>query len=350
MIPLYLKIANYLETKILKGEYLPGDKIPSENILSEQFNTTRTTVRKALAELEKKGIITRVFGLGTFVTEINIVSKKKIGIIVQNTKIVYGIIKFCSKIGSKCFVVERVENLEAEKQAIKQLLSMGVDGIIMEPTVNSIANDILKSLLQNNFPVVFVDRSIDIGFPVPTVINNNYSGGKMLGEHMRKVHKIKSAIYVTSEDMTISSVYERYNGIKDGLKFSPEVIKVPKIDGDYSQIIKFAKKVDAIFFCNDMMAVRGITTLLQNNIKIPNDIKVLGYDNDYVSKIVNPKLTTVNQDLSLIGETAASLMVSLIKNEKVELENKIESKLIIRKSCGCKEEEEKNVQRKRQRN
>lgn len=339
MIPLYLKIANYIETKILKGEYLPGDKIPSENLLAEQFNTTRTTVRKALSELEKKGIIARVFGVGTFVTEINIVSKKKIGIIVQNTKIIYGIIKFCSKIGSKCFVVERVPDINAEKDAIKELLSMGVDGIIIEPTIITMTNELLRSLLSNNFPIVFVDRTIDIGFPVPIVLNDNYSGGKMLGEHMRKIHKTKSAIYVTSEDMAISSVNERYNGIKDGLKFSPEIVRIPKIDGDYSKILKYIKYVDTVFFCNDMMAVRGITTLLNNNIKIPQDVKVVGYDNDYVSKVLVPKLTTVNQDLPLIGETAASLIVRLIKKEKVDIENRIPSKIVIRKSCGCKKGE-----------
>ncbi|QTA37689.1 GntR family transcriptional regulator [Thermosipho ferrireducens] len=335
MIPLYMKIANYLENMILKGKYSPGDKIPSENELAEQFQTTRTTVRKALSELEKKGIITKVSGIGTFVTEINIVSRKKIGIIVQNTQIIYGIIKFCSKIGSKCFVVERISDLEAEKNAIKELLSMGVDGIIMEPTVMSMANDILKSLLKDNFPVVFVDRNVDIGFSIPVVVNDNYHGGKVLGEHMRKNHKTKKALYVISEDLAISSVNERYKGISDGLKFSPQVVKVQKIDGDYSMLIPLSKKVDTIFFCNDMMAVRGITTLLNAKIRIPDDVKVVGYDNDYVSKVLSPKLTTVEQDLSLIGETAASIMVRLIKKEEFEFENKIHSKLVVRDSCGC---------------
>ena len=89
MIPLYLQITNYVEDLILCGKYLPGDKIPSENELADKFNTTRTTVRKALDDLEK-GLLTKIFGVGTFVTEINIVSQKKIGIIVHNSQIVYG--------------------------------------------------------------------------------------------------------------------------------------------------------------------------------------------------------------------------------------------------------------------
>ncbi|ABR30873.1 GntR family transcriptional regulator [Thermosipho melanesiensis] len=335
MIPLYLRIANFIETKILKGDYLPGDKIPSENVLAEEFNTTRSTVRKALSELEKKGIITRVFGIGTFVTEINVISKKKIGIIVQNTKIVYGIIKFCSKIGSKCFVVESIPNLEAEKNAIKELLSMGVDGIIMEPTIITMGNEILKSLLNSNFPIVFVDRNIDIGMSVPTVLNDNYHGGKILGEHMRKYHKTKKPLYVTSEDLTISSVQERYQGISSGLKIKPEILKIPTIDGDYSKLVKLSKNFDTIFFCNDMMAVRGITTLLKANVKIPEDVKIVGYDNDYVSKVIEPPLTTINQDLSLIGETAASLIVRLIKKENIEMINRIKSNIVVRNSCGC---------------
>jgi len=342
MIPLYLQITNYVEDLILSGKYLPGDKIPSENELAEKFDTTRTTVRKALDDLEKKGLLTKIFGVGTFVTEINIVSQKKIGIIVHNSQIVYGIIKFCSTIGSKCFIAEHTPGLAQEKKAISELLSMGVDGIIMEPTVISLADDLLKELIKENFPVVFVDRSIDMGFPVPTVITDNSQGGRLLGEHMRKVHRIESAIFVTSEDLNISSVNERYEGIKTGLRFSPTIIKVPVIDGDYSNLITHLKKEheQAIFFCNDMMAVRGYSFLLNKGFNLPKDVKIIGFDNDYVSKILEPKLTTVKQNLPQLGEYAASIMVRLIKKENVEDENRIPVSLIVRASCGCMENKE----------
>ncbi|APT76002.1 GntR family transcriptional regulator [Marinitoga sp. 1135] len=340
MIPLYLKISNYLETLILKGKYLPGDKIPSENELAEEFNTTRMTVRKALSELEKKGIITKISGVGTFVTEINIVSRKKIGIVVQNTSIIYGIIKFCSKIGSKCFVIERPTTLEKEREALKQLLSMNIDGLIIEPATTTLANEILKDLLKEGFPVVFVDRNIDTGYNIPVILNDNYSGAKKLGEHMKKIHNTQNALYVISEDMYISSVNERFKGLSAGLNFEPEILKLHSIDGDYSQLKKYIKYTDTIFFCNDMMAVRGISTLLKLGIKIPEDIKVVGYDDDYVAHILSPKLTTVKQDLILIGETAASVIINLIKGEKTDKIHRIKSELIIRNSCGCKEAED----------
>jgi DNA-binding LacI/PurR family transcriptional regulator len=219
---------------------------------------------------------------------------------------------------------------------------MGVDGIIMEPTVISLADDLLKELLKESFPIVFVDRSIDMDFPVPTIITDNNQGGKLLGEHMRKVHKIESAVFVTSEDLNISSVNERYEGIKAGLKFGPTIMKVPVIDGDYSNLVRHLKKnhEQAIFFCNDMMAVRGYSFLLNKGFTLPKDIKIIGFDNDYVSKILEPKLTTVKQNLPQLGEYAASVMVRLIKKEHVEDENRIPVSLVVRESCGCKENKE----------
>jgi len=342
LTPTYMKIISYIEDLILSGKVLAGEKLPSESDLAKLFSTTRITVRRALDDLEKRGIITRVPSVGTFVREINIVSTKRIGILVNNHHILYGASQFLTSVGARIFTVPREHQTHggslSEEKALNTLMSYSINGLIIEPTELTSKCQKLNDLLLSNFPVVFVDREINTVKKVPTVLSDNYEGGRMLGEHFRKVHKSKNSLFVTSEDLQISSVAERYRGICDGVKKQVEVFYVESIDGDFSELVRKIKqdKHDTIFFCNDMLAIRGAFFLLKNDILIPQDVMISGFDNDFVAKMSEPKLTTVRQDLALVGEVAASQLVELLKGEKIESRILLKTELIVRNSCGCK--------------
>lgn len=67
-LPLYLRIRRIIREKINSGEYTPGAAIPSESDLSQQYNTTKLTIRNAIDGLIDEGLLFRVQGKGTFVT------------------------------------------------------------------------------------------------------------------------------------------------------------------------------------------------------------------------------------------------------------------------------------------
>lgn len=71
-VPLYIQIAENLIVKIESGEIAPGEKLPTERELSEQMNVQRATVRQALSVLKDRGLIERIQGSGTFVSEAKI--------------------------------------------------------------------------------------------------------------------------------------------------------------------------------------------------------------------------------------------------------------------------------------
>ncbi len=337
MIPKYMQIAHYIEDLILSRKINAGGKLPSENELANKFNTTRMTVRRALLELEKKGIISRVPGVGTFVTEVNVISSKRIGVLVHNQPIVYGIVKFCTSVGSKCFVLDYGYGLEQEKKALSELLKMGIDGLIMEPHAFSSADEILSGLISEGFPVVFVDRARTGDEITPAVVSDNYEGGKLLGQHMKKVHGVEKTLFVTQEELSITSVRDRFNGIKDALNKSPDILRFPSLDSDFSELVERVKKnkYDAIFFCNDYLAIRGLSFLQRAGIKIPEDILATGFDDAHVSAFFHPRLTTVKQDLKKIGEMAAALLVEIIRGERITGIKKVRVELLVRESCGC---------------
>ncbi len=66
-IPRYYEIFDYLQKQLRRNQYLPGKRLPSEKEMGETFGVSRITVRSALAELERRGLVTRQRGRGTYV-------------------------------------------------------------------------------------------------------------------------------------------------------------------------------------------------------------------------------------------------------------------------------------------
>lgn len=345
MKPVYILIMDYIKGKILSGELKPGDKVPSENELAKRFEVSRLTARKALERLEYEGIVTRIQGLGTFVASFpNTLKGKKIGVLISNYQdtraaMLFGILKTFQKFSMDVipFNAEaEIMNPINEEKLLKELLRLGIVGLIMEPRITSLSNHFLMGLIRENFPVVFVDRTIE-GFPkVPAVLSENRSGGRMIGKHMKK-HGISRALFVTEEPLEVSSVKERYEGLKEEIK-EVHYELVIDYDKDFMRITNqvVANDIQAIFFCNDYLAVRGITFLKDQGKRIPGDLSVYGFDDLRVSIYTNPRLTTVKQDFQAMGELAALQLVKKLLGESVEPEKHIPVTLVVRESCGCK--------------
>ncbi|MGJ8453698.1 GntR family transcriptional regulator [Pseudothermotoga sp. U03pept] len=344
MKPAYILIMDYIKAKILSKELRPGDKVPSENELARMFNVSRLTARKALENLEYEGIVTRIQGLGTFVASVHEQLKGvRIGVLITNyqdtrASMLFGIVRTFQK-----FSIDVIPfNLDAlftntihEERMLRELLKLEIKGLIIEPRISSLSDTLLLGLINENFPVVFVDRIIE-GFPkVPVVYSDNRNGGQIVGKHMKK-HHVKSALFVTEEPFDVSSVKERFDGLKDEVT---EITwkMITDFDKDFHSAVKTVQRegLEAVFFCNDYLAIRGITYLKEYGYKIPADISVYGFDDLRVSLYAYPRLTTVHQDFQAMGELAALQLVKIFLGEPLEFEERVPVSLIVRESCGC---------------
>ena len=89
----------------------------------------------------------------------------------------------------------------------------------------------------------------------------------------------------------------------------------------------------AIMCCNDLMGVGALNACKRLGRKVPDDISVIGYDNISLSRLVEPKLTTMDQNMFQLGSNAASLLIEKIKggqSKRITLDNV----LITRESTG----------------
>ena len=83
----------------------------------------------------------------------------------------------------------------------------------------------------------------------------------------------------------------------------------------------------AVFACNDLMAVGVLNACKKLGIKVPDELSIIGYDNIPLSKFVEPKLTTMDQNMFFLGANAAQLLV-----EKIDCNNKFSKRIILNNS------------------
>lgn len=338
------KIIDYLKSELFKT-YFPGDKIPSEIQLSQMFGVSRLTVRKAIQKLVNQDILISVQGLGTFITEYagspKINQKKVLAIFpsshtTRNWRIAVGIFSTIEKFNITPVMINiTLEDPKIHKKQIKTALNQDFSGLIMLPYPEIIQLPEIQNLIEKEFPILFVDRYFR-DYKIPSVISDSFKCAYQMGKHLKKVHDVKNPIFVSEEDLIIGSVKDRYEGFKKSFDNSLDLLITPK----YSQVDSLTSKIksglyDCVAFCHDNLALRGLTVFQREGIKIPEEIKIVGFDDKSASRYSSPTITTAKQNFQEIGETASLLMSKMLRKEKIPQISSVPMEMIIRKSCGC---------------
>lgn len=215
--------------------------------------------------------------------------------------------------------------------------------IIMMETIGSTWSYERKTELLSRFgdlPVINIGPDID---DYCCVKFDNKTGLRDGIEHIIKNHNRKKIGFV-SGPLTNKDAVERLQVYRDTMAANNMPVDENLISygyfSDYSieateEILDKNPDIDAIVFSNDKMAMGGYQVMAGRGIKIGEDISVMGFDDDQSAVTLSPKLTTVRADAAEIGYKSVIEAVNLIKYG--EMKNPvIDSRLIIRGSCGCK--------------
>ncbi|WP_127836643.1 LacI family DNA-binding transcriptional regulator [Clostridium prolinivorans] len=228
--------------------------------------------------------------------------------------------------------------VEKELDYIKLLISKLVDGVIFISGGESRSS--IKLLKDNDIPFILVDRYIENFRDEYGVYSLNKEGVIEGIEYLYNKGNRKIVFVKGHENLQISN--ERLEGYKYAMKkhgiFDENLIFKGNftIEGGIKateQILQKVDKIDAIFYSNDIMALGGMKVLLRNNFKIPEDIRIMGFDNIVISEIFEPELTTVSQPIYDMGKKACELLINIINN--IEIPSKqiyFKTELIIRKT------------------
>ncbi|WP_018248304.1 LacI family DNA-binding transcriptional regulator [Orenia marismortui] len=228
------------------------------------------------------------------------------------------------------------EEVEASLRAVKSKL---VDGILI---LRAKKDDILlKKLREAEVPFVIVGRPEDADKHY-WVNNDNIKASKNLVQHLIDLGHKDIALITGGSEYIVSQ--DRLDGYKlalkeNKIKYNPEYII--HIHGNEEIISKNTKKLlkknpdlTAIFAVDDLMAYRSILAIKELGLKVPEDISVVGFNNNPLSQLITPSLTTVDINTYQLGEEATSILINVIENKISEYYHKIvEANIIIRNSC-----------------
>lgn len=216
--------------------------------------------------------------------------------------------------------------IREELSAVNFFKAKKVDGAILVTTSGD--DDYIRSLIDEGYNIVLLDRGPH-GLKVDTVKIDNFYGGYIATKYLLNLGH--SAILFIQGVPYIDSSKERFNGYKRALKdnkvkFNPDFTLSGNflVDSGYLSMKKYLKEhglnFTAIFAANDQMAIGAIKALHDEDISVPNDVSVIGFDDSYLSPYVIPPLTTIKQRREEMGKTAAELLISrIISQDKEEI-------------------------------
>ncbi len=250
-----------------------------------------------------------------------------IGVIVPDitnnffAKIIHELDLFFLKHKYSLLICDSNEDYNLENMHINNLVEKNVDGIIYISGQNEIKN------INNvrNIPVVYIDRAPQNAEVL--ILSDNEEGGYLAGKEL--ISKGCKKILFLRDKRLASTIRQRRRGLLKALDENNlsldnvmESTCYPVYEDARDAIEKLLDEegcfFDGIFATNDVMALGCIHALKNHNISVPQQVKVIGFDNVPFSEFSNPPITTISQDTEALALKAGQTALDLICRKKIK--------------------------------
>lgn len=356
--PKYQEIVLDLRKAITLGEYKEGQRLPSEAELVKRFSTSRITVQRALKDLQHQGLIDRRAGSGTFVKRVDRTEKFVFGLLIPGLgeteifePICQGMARAGRAGGHALLWGDTTHTSGNKEQQTRELceyyISRDVTGVFfapveLTPNKDSVNLWVLDALEKARIPVVLLDRCV---FQYPKRSNfdlvgiDNRRAGYIVTEQLLK-HGCKQLMFLAAP-FSAPTVDARVAGFRDalrdyGCKDSDACVHIGSPDDSDAVRAALSKLQPDGFVCaNDSTAAHLMRTLDQLGVRVPEEIRIVGFDDVKYAGLLGVPLTTVRQPCREIGEVAITLMLDRIAHPGMPSRDVLlDCKLVVRRSCG----------------
>jgi LacI family transcriptional regulator len=256
--------------------------------------------------------------------------------------VIAGMEKVANDEGYNLIISQSSESAQKEIASAKTMFNNRVDGLLVSLAYDTDDISHFEVFSQKNIPLIFFDRVVDNKNSMNVLIDNRkaaYEATKHLIEQ-----GCKRIVHITATPKR--NVYiDRLLGYKQALAdfnipFKEQYVIVGNLsqeDGtEAAKLLRSLKPLpDGVFVANDNCAVGCLLALKQAGIRVPQDVAVVGFNNDPVSKVIEPNLTTINYPGYEMGEVAARNLINHLNGiSSIQSTNTIllRSELIIRES------------------
>jgi len=233
------------------------------------------------------------------------------------------------------------EDGEREMECLTLLLSKGVDGIVLCPTMTSA--EPIQWLRSKRVPFVLVSRHMD-DERCDYVISDNVAAGRLATRHLLSEGHRRIAHIMGPEHL--SCARERLLGYRleleeAGVEYDPQLVfecdwRGCPLDVGLDRWWRADEPVTAVFAYNDLIAVDCISRLKQRDLRVPDDVAVVGHDDTFFASFCEPPLTTVAQPSFDLGARAVEIVLMRERGEAdaSPVHVVLEPRLVVRESCS----------------
>ncbi len=326
--------------------------------IAQQLNISPATVSRGLknnpsiSESTRKKIRDIAKKLGyrsnTFASNLRNSRTNTIGVIVPRlnssfmSDVIAGIEKVASELGYNLIISQSLELAGKEIKNAATMFSNRVDGLMVSLAYDVNKTDHFKPFIQKEIPLIFFDRVTELK-NCSTIVIDNFKAAYEVTSHLI-TQGCKNLFHITG-NLSRNVYLDRFNGFKQAiidhsLHFNPENVLVTDLsfnEGNQAALhmLNMKTKPDGVFVANDSCAVGCMLQLKKKRVRIPGDMLFAGFNNDPISMVVEPNLTTVDYKGFEMGEIAAKTLINqLITKQSQNLTRSIimHHELIIRQS------------------
>ena len=225
------------------------------------------------------------------------------------------------------------EDCSKSASLTETFLNRQVDGFILVPSEGD--DQLVQSLIQKNIPLALIDRRfpmIDSNY----VVLDNFKATFDTTTHL--ISAGHQRISMVAYESTLFHMEERIRGYKEAMRTKNlnQYIRVEKIRANRDKIdermdeILSQKDIDAILFATNTLSIAGLYAIRRNNVRIPDDLVIIGFDGNEAFDFFTPQISYIEQPLKLIGKEAVRIVLEQISGSEKMFQTKLPPKLIIR--------------------
>ncbi|WP_346236106.1 LacI family DNA-binding transcriptional regulator [Niabella insulamsoli] len=261
------------------------------------------------------------------------------------SQVINGIESIAYKNGYNVIITQSQESVAREQMILDYLTSRSIDGLIISVSGETDDFSYLKQLHEKSLPIVFFDRVIE-DIDTHKVIIDNFQGVYKATTHFIENKYKRIAAIAGSAHLSITK--DRLAGYKKALAdhqiaVDESLIRfcdhgglmVEEVATAVDALLALKQKPDALVLLADKITTETFSLLKKKNIRMPEDMAVIGFNNSKYTSLFSPALSVISQPAFEMGAQAASLLLNLIESKRAVTEFRLEClppEIIIRES------------------
>ncbi len=311
--------------------------------LKNNPNISENTKKKVRKMAEKLGYRRNSLAAGLRSKHSNIIGLivPRISMFFQST-IIKAIQNTIHASGYNIIICQSNDSVDLEKELVNTLFDARVDGLIVSATMHTTDFSHFELFSDHQIPIVFYDR-VPREYPATIIRGKDYQGGLLAGECLLE-GGCRDIAFINGL-LTCNLYQDRRKGFLEALSREGVTLKKGRI---FSQLLtkgnalKTCEKLfetkpypEGVFCANDTTALVVHQYVRKLGLKIPEDIKIVGYSNDPRTEIIEPGITSIEQYPTDMGASAARAMLHLLDSGRVdqkEIESLVPTELVVRSS------------------